>query len=200
MRYGVSEIFASVQGEGLNTGRPATFVRLSGCNLRCSWCDTDHKLSRTLTEEEIVTETIQKSLARWGASSLVVISGGEPTIYDLAPLVGAFDKSFKLALETNGTGRVPGGLSFLAVSPKIPGSMVKNLQAEQVEAKVIVEPENLQRTKALVEECCQWGFRTIWLQPESNRAGALEEAKKLLNYAPDILRIGHQMHKIRGWP
>ena len=68
----INEIFYSLQGEGNFTGIPAVFIRFSGCNMRCSFCDTKHESFKEMTEEEIIS-TVNKY-----PSSHVVITGGEP--------------------------------------------------------------------------------------------------------------------------
>ncbi|WDU83038.1 7-carboxy-7-deazaguanine synthase QueE [Caloramator sp. Dgby_cultured_2] len=84
--YRVNEIFHSVQGEGSYLGCPATFVRLSGCNLNCPWCDTDHSEKEFLTAKEIADRVEYEK---------VIITGGEPTIYDLEPLLLELKKEEK---------------------------------------------------------------------------------------------------------
>ena len=77
----INEIFYSLQGEGRHTGTPAVFVRFAGCNLKCSFCDTDHSRSVEMTEEEIVEE-VRQFPARF-----VVITGGEPSMQVTASLI-----------------------------------------------------------------------------------------------------------------
>ena len=86
MRYPVIEVFASVQGEGTFSGLGADFIRLAGCNLRCSWCDTAHSYDVTAA----TMLDVEEILAKWQFDQpIVVITGGEPTLYDLGPLVQA---------------------------------------------------------------------------------------------------------------
>ncbi|MHA1344935.1 MAG: 7-carboxy-7-deazaguanine synthase QueE [Candidatus Heimdallarchaeaceae archaeon] len=125
MLYPVNEIFYSIQGEGFYAGRPAIFIRLSGCNLKCPWCDTDHSKENQMSEIEI-TDTIQdllKSCVNNPQRVLFVITGGEPTIYDLEPLTSHLKSFFVngIALETNGTNLTGGILpwiDWITVSPK----------------------------------------------------------------------------------
>lgn len=121
MLYRITEIFRSIQGEGYWTGTPAIFVRLAGCNLQCPWCDTDHIMRIELTQAEIVHEI--KHLDN--GVPLIVLTGGEPTIQNLLPLVQEikYDNLFDnktLAIETNGTyiSRVPTLIDWVTVSPK----------------------------------------------------------------------------------
>ena len=78
----VNEIFYSLQGEGAHSGEAAIFIRLSGCNLRCPFCDTIHEPCNILTEDEIISQ-IEEYPANW-----VVITGGEPTLQPLEALIG----------------------------------------------------------------------------------------------------------------
>lgn len=94
----VNEIFYSIQGEGAMTGTPAVFVRFAGCNLKCPFCDTEHEPYREMTPQEIVREVCQYP------ASLVIITGGEPTMQLTDDLVRMFHEEQKLvAVETNGT-------------------------------------------------------------------------------------------------
>ena len=96
----VREIFSTIQGEGPFTGTPATFVRLGGCNLKCHFCDTDfdHTLSTMLPVSEVVEQCARN------AHSLVVITGGEPLLQDIAPLVRSLRKlGIRCQVETAGT-------------------------------------------------------------------------------------------------
>jgi len=104
-RYPVNEIFYSIQGEGFNVGEPAIFIRFAGCNLKCPWCDTDHSEKMLLTVEEIM-----ERLMPFPITVPIILTGGEPTIHDLRPLlqhICAFYKKLGntpfFAVETNGT-------------------------------------------------------------------------------------------------
>lgn len=109
----INEIFYSLQGEGRNTGRAAVFIRFSGCNLRCPFCDTKHEEGVKMSDEEIISE------AKKYPTNLVVLTGGEPTLFIDKDFITALHKAgFSVALETNGTHPVPFGVNFVTVSPK----------------------------------------------------------------------------------
>lgn len=112
------EIFYSIQGEGFHTGKPAIFIRLAGCNLNCSWCDTDHSKKIEMTEEQILKTVLQ--LWPNDGNKFIVITGGEPTIHNLEPLFCALqDNKIYTTLETNGTLKIQSNLfDWVTVSPK----------------------------------------------------------------------------------
>lgn len=110
----INEIFHSLQGEGRNTGISATFVRFSGCNLKCPFCDTLHDEGSMMTDDEICAE-VAKYPAR-----LVVLTGGEPSLWVDAPLISRLHAMGKtIAIETNGTNPLPDGIDWITLSPKI---------------------------------------------------------------------------------
>ncbi len=115
MIYRINDMFYSLKGEGQWTGTPMFFVRLSGCNLKCSFCDTDHLSNQSMSAQEIMSEIVSFPTNR------VVITGGEPLIHDLRPLLCALqEEHYFVHLETNGTLPYPnpGLLSWVTVSPK----------------------------------------------------------------------------------
>ena len=109
----INEIFYSIQGEGYHAGTPAVFVRFSGCNLRCPFCDTKHLEHVDMDANEVLAEILQYP------ADLVVFTGGEPSLQLSAELVNelhAFDKT--VAVETNGTRELPVEVDFVTLSPK----------------------------------------------------------------------------------
>ena len=118
--YKVNEIFYSLQGEGFWTGTPMVFLRFSGCNLKCPFCDTDHSKYREMTAEEIVKE-IQEA---GGACRRVCVTGGEPALQlDRALAEALHEAEYLIHLETNGTRALPDGIDWVTLSPKadVPG-------------------------------------------------------------------------------
>jgi organic radical activating enzyme len=113
----VNEIFYSLQGEGYHSGRAAVFVRLSGCNLKCPFCDTDFDQYTEMTEEDIVDEVNRLGLG----CGFVVITGGEPTMQDCTRLIDDLHKNrYEVAMESNGTRQAPFNVNWLTISPKHP--------------------------------------------------------------------------------
>jgi 7-carboxy-7-deazaguanine synthase len=121
----ITEIYKSLQGESTYAGLPCVFVRLTGCNLRCSWCDTEYSFygGKKMTLEEVQAEV--ESLSAPGG--LIEITGGEPMLQEreLVPLMQhLFDSGYKVLLETSGERpleRVPAGVVKI-VDVKCPGS------------------------------------------------------------------------------
>ena len=113
-KYRINEIFYSLQGEGKYTGRAAVFVRFSGCNLRCPFCDTDFSQYTEMTAQDII-----RRVSQWKDCGFVVLTGGEPTLQvDEALVTQLKQEGFYVAIETNGTGRVPENVDWVTLSPK----------------------------------------------------------------------------------
>lgn len=112
-KYKVNEIFYSLQGEGYFVGTPAVFVRFSGCNLRCPFCDTQHAKHTEMTISEIVAE-----IDRYPAET-VILTGGEPSLVVDKEMVEAIKAGHRfVAIETNGTHQLPDNLDWITLSPK----------------------------------------------------------------------------------
>jgi 7-carboxy-7-deazaguanine synthase len=138
--YAVKELFYSLQGEGINTGRPAVFCRFAGCNLWsgreehrasaiCKFCDTDFVGTDGTYGGKYETPAALAAAigARWPGEGarFVVLTGGEPALQADAPLIDALHAlRFVVAVETNGTAPLPPGLDWICVSPKA-GSELK---------------------------------------------------------------------------
>ena len=191
MRYPVIEVFSSVQGEGTFSGLGADFIRLAGCNLRCSWCDTVHSYdvaaATMLDAEEI--------LAKWQFDQpIVVITGGEPTLYDLGPLVQALKaRGNFVTLETNGTNPVPAawGIDWITVSPKPDSDYVINCCANEL--KYVVD-DNFSVDGIQADRVTP---RHIYLQVESCKPESAARAVRIVTENPKLqLRVGIQLHKV----
>lgn len=145
--FPVMEVFGpTLQGEGPQQGRPAYFVRFGGCDFRCAWCDSMHAVdpasvradARRLSADEIVRDV---SALRDGPD-LVVISGGNPALLDLAPLSAALEeRGLSVAVETQGTRWRTwlGNVGQLVVSPKGPSSGMDDAPARAALAAFLGE-------------------------------------------------------------
>ena len=115
----VNEIFYSLQGEGYHTGTPAVFIRLSGCNLRCPFCDTDHAAHTPMSVSKIA-----RNVAQYPAPT-VILTGGEPSLYDLNALIDTLHSlGRRVHIETNGTHPLPSAIDWITCSPKPGGEVV----------------------------------------------------------------------------
>lgn len=119
-KYRVNEIFYSLQGEGFWTGTPSVFVRFSGCNLACSFCDTDFRASTAMTAAEIVAEATRVVNEASGChGGHLVLTGGEPLLQvDDELLMALKEADFFLQVETNGTVPAPELIDWVTCSPK----------------------------------------------------------------------------------
>ena len=113
--YKVNEIFHSLQGEGYNTGTASVFIRLSGCNLHCAFCDTRHKEGTMMSLPEIVEQVM-----RYPKAPLIVLTGGEPSLWIDEDFVTGLKQMTgkRIAIETNGTRPLPHGIDWVTLSPK----------------------------------------------------------------------------------
>jgi 7-carboxy-7-deazaguanine synthase len=120
----VNEIFYSLQGEGFLTGTPSVFIRLSGCPLRCRWCDTKYAWDNN-AGENLSIDSIVQSLRQY-RTGFVVITGGEPMLNaQLPPLVKALKNADKhITIETSGIAFVPDlPCDLVSISPKLSNSV-----------------------------------------------------------------------------
>lgn len=110
----INEIFYSLQGEGAHTGCPSVFVRFSGCNKRCFFCDTEHQSGVEMTDEQIIDE-VNRYPARW-----IVLTGGEPSLWIDSEFICRLkrDTDKMIAIETNGSLPIPAEIDWITVSPK----------------------------------------------------------------------------------
>jgi 7-carboxy-7-deazaguanine synthase len=195
----VAEVFDSLQGEGPAAGRPATFVRLGGCNLTCSWCDTGYTwdASRFDLHAEIRRRPLDWITARLHRP-LVILTGGEPMLHQQAPAFAALcaavsDGRRSLHVETNGT--IPPGAAALSavdlfvVSPKLAHAEAgTHLRGEVIRPQVLRAFADLGpraaikvvvRTRAdcadalAIAGISGWDLGQVWLMPEGTTPAAL---------------------------
>ena len=130
----VQEIFATIQGEGPYAGRPAIFIRLGGCNLQCSFCDTEFDSPKIINLPEIIENVIElsKNSKQKAVRNLVVITGGEPMLQPISKLCNKLLKlKFQIQIETNGTlmRKLPKAVKIVC-SPKNSHGKYYNLHPE----------------------------------------------------------------------
>lgn len=141
-KYKINEIFHSLQGEGVWTGRAAVFVRFSKCNLRCPFCDTDFSKFVELSADEIIDKV--QSLSK--ECRFIVFTGGETTLQVDKELTDKFHAlGYYLSVETNGTHEIPEGIDWVTCSPKTAyigrrAALVKIKEASEV--KLVYDGEH----------------------------------------------------------
>jgi len=208
--YAVKECFLTLQGEGMQSGSRAVFLRFAGCNLwsgreqdrataECRFCDTDFvgtdgKGGGKFRGASALAAHVE---ALWGdgdAGRLVVITGGEPMLQlDDALVEALHERRFRVAAETNGTLPAVAGLDWICVSPKAGTEVV---QRQGNELKLVwpqagIDPAELE----------SWGFEHFLVQPMdcAEREAALDASIKLAMDRPKW-RLSLQAHKAVGLP
>ena len=211
MGYAVKEIFYSLQGEGVRAGRPAVFCRFAGCNLwsgreadrsdaACTFCDTDFVGTDGLGGGKFAdAESLARAVAgHWpkgaGGFPYVVLTGGEPALQADEALVDALHRQgFEVAIETNGTVRLPRGIDWICVSPK--GQTVLAVTAGD-ELKLIYPQEGIDPAGYTALK-----FEHFVLQPKDGPNRAVDTAAAL-RYCLEQprWRLSLQLHKILEIP
>jgi 7-carboxy-7-deazaguanine synthase (Cx14CxxC type) len=210
MTYAVKECFLTLQGEGVQAGSRAVFLRFAGCNLwtgreqdraaaQCKFCDTDFVGTdgQGGGKFQSADDLANHVDSMWGADAdhrLVVITGGEPMLQLNAALVEALHaRGFRVAVETNGTLPAIAGLDWICVSPKA-GTEVVQRQGDEL--KLVwpqkgIDPAELE----------QWEFDHFLVQPMdcAERDAALDAAIGLAMERPKW-RLTLQAHKVVGLP
>jgi len=197
----IVEIFPSLQGEGLRQGEPTIFVRLAGCNLKCSFCDTKYawRGGRDYGPSQVV-EKIKKMRARFPAH-WVCLTGGEPLLQDLRQLVSLLKKEkFKVQVETNATRYYPLSIDWYTISPKPKAySFAPEYQARAKEVKLVATKDlRLGVIKKLRQTFPE--KTPILLQPQSSKRWSQRLAMKIIRQALEAglknVRLSAQLQKI----
>ncbi|MBU3607484.1 7-carboxy-7-deazaguanine synthase [Polynucleobacter nymphae] len=214
--YTVKELFPTLQGEGAHAGRAAVFCRFAGCNLWsgreedratavCKFCDTDFVGSdgdgggkfETAQDLANVIESSWRSTSAGPQQRYVVFTGGEPLLQlDEQLITKLHQKGFELAIETNGTIKVPKGVDWVCVSPKA-GSDLIVLQANEL--KLVIPQEGHDSLEKLLARFEKMDYRNRFLQPmdgpnlKMNTALAVNLCQKR-----PLWRLSLQSHKLIG--
>jgi 7-carboxy-7-deazaguanine synthase len=221
-KYPVNDVYYTIQGEGVLTGTPAIFLRLHGCPVGCPFCDTKETWEMTADDEvasidkahqtpqsytwQTTDEIVAYLKQQWEDALWVVITGGEPALYDLKALVSALQTDGKkVAIETSGTadGHVHAGFDWVTVSPKInmPGKLpiLPEAMAVANEVKHVVgRMRDIEELDKLLIACPPPVNATICLQPMSQSAKATELAIKMSKARN--WRLSIQVHKYIAIP
>lgn len=188
MKYKINEIFYSIQGEGFYAGSPAVFIRFSGCNLKCPWCDTEHNEGIVLTKEQLENEV--EKLTQGDKNILIVFTGGEPTL-QLKEDEELLSNYFR-AIETNGTNKVPDWVNWITISPKT-NMKLSDFKNYPDEIKVVFEPDR----KEYINYLKTLGGR-LYLQPlELNGKMNIKETLDYIKENPEY-KLSVQLHKLIG--
>ena len=209
MPYSVKEIFYTLQGEGAHTGRPAVFLRFTGCNLWnglekdrtsavCTFCDTDFVGTDGPGGGKYVSakNLADAVMARWSGNGtskpFVVCTGGEPLLQLDQPLIDALhERGFEIAVETNGMLPLPQGVDWVCVSPKAGAKLVLH---EGDEIKLVYPQQD-----AHPEAFTHLNFSHFFLQPmdgpqlDENTQAALAYCLEHPQW-----RLSLQTHKMLG--
>lgn len=192
------ERFYTIQGEGVYTGFPAWFIRLAGCDVGCVWCDVKESWS-TENYPVLDSEFLAQEAALSG-TNIVVITGGEPCLYDLTELCNALhQKGLKVHLETSASSPILGNFDWICISPKkfkaaIPSELIK-----ANELKVVVfHPSDIEWAQSFVKDISK--DCKLLLQPEWSKSNkvlplCIDFVKKNTNW-----QISLQTHKFMQIP
>ena len=202
--YKIKEIFYSIQGEGYHSGRPAIFIRFSGCNLWtgqekdrdkaiCQFCDTDFvgtdgTNGGIYTSEELVVKLLD--LSKDSNCRFAIFTGGEPLLQADSALINKLkSEGFYISVETNGTQKVPKGINWITVSPK---ANAKFIQKFGDELKLIYPQENSDPSSFI-----DLKFNHFYLQPK-DETKPNNNLLQTLNYClkNPKWKISLQIHKI----
>lgn len=173
----INEIFYSLQGEGFHTGTPAVFIRFSGCNLKCSFCDTRHEDGTLMSDEEIL-----QAVSAY-PSNVVILTGGEPSLWIDQAFIDLLHRAGKyICIETNGTNPLPEGIDWVTCSPK--GAPLRLTHIDEI--KVVYTGQDL---TAYANLEASWHF----LQPCS-----CQNTKEVVEYIlhHPLWRLSLQTHKL----
>ena len=214
--YTVKELFPTLQGEGAHAGRAAVFCRFAGCNLWsgreedrasavCQFCDTDFVGSDGIGGGKFdnaqglasAIEQSWKSTSAGPQQRYVVFTGGEPLLQLDEPLISALhQRGFEVAIETNGTIKVPKGVDWVCVSPKA-GSELIVLQANEL--KLVVPQVGHDALENVMSRFEKMDYRNRFLQPMDgpNVKSNTELAVGLCQKRP-LWRLSIQSHKLIG--
>jgi 7-carboxy-7-deazaguanine synthase (Cx14CxxC type) len=214
--YTVKELFPTLQGEGAHAGRAAVFCRFAGCNLWsgreedrataiCQFCDTDFvgsdgdgggkfEAAKDLAD---AIETAWQSTSAGPQQRYVVFTGGEPLLQlDEALITALHQKGFEVAIETNGTIKVPKGVDWVCVSPKAGADLIV-LQANEL--KLVVPQAGHDSLEKLMARFEKMDYRNRFLQPMDgpNLKTNTDIAVGLCQKRP-LWRLSIQSHKLIG--
>ena len=177
-RIPVMEHFHTLQGEGQWSGAAAYFIRLAGCDVGCHWCDV--KESWTVSEEQYVDVEELTAVAAASGAPIAVITGGEPTMYDLGPLTRSLKaRGMRTHIETSGAHPFSGDFDWVTLSPKKFKAALPDYFALAQELKVIVYNKHDLAWGEEQAAQCDPAKTKFYLQPEWSRR---EDVERVIDY------------------
>lgn len=193
MKLIVNEIFYSLQGEGTRAGKASIFIRLSKCNLRCSFCDTEFDTGSEMTLEEIHIK-IKEYGCKW-----IIWTGGEPTLQLTDEVVSFFkNKGYFQAIETNGTRKVPKGIDYITCSPKQHFERVRKLIPFAHELRFPIKKDDALPDTSILPDSDNYLLSPIFDGNELNKEN-LEYCVMLIKENPKW-SLSIQLHKLINIP
>ena len=194
----IMEAFYTLQGEGFHQGRAAYFIRLGGCDVGCHWCDVKESWNADLHPLTKISDLVIQ--AKSSECNFVVITGGEPVMYDLSQLTQELHKEgIELAIETSGAYPLSGQWHWICLSPKKNKPPLEEYYSKANELKVIIYNKNdfkwAEEHAAKVNSNCK-----LYLQVEWSKRNKLNE--ELIAYIKNNpkWRISTQSHKYLDIP
>jgi Organic radical activating enzymes len=192
------ESFYTIQGEGFNTGKAAYFIRLGGCDVGCSWCDSKEAWNPDKFPPVEVEQIVSEAISTPAAS--IVITGGEPLLYPLDILCERLkEKGLEIFLETSGSEKMSGRFDWICLSPKRKKVPLKENYQYADELKVIIETTDdfnfAEDCKTKVGKNCK-----LYLQPEWS------QSKKMIPHIVEYVKnhpewqVSLQTHKYMNIP
>ena len=203
IRLPVVETFHSLQGEGIHGGRSAFFIRLGGCNVGCSWCDTKHSWPAAAHPDIDVNElAAAAAMAQQRGAGFAVITGGEPLHHNLDELCKALEQAapqLPRHLETSGVDAFSGCFSWITLSPKRHNPPTAELLNRCHELKVVIhEAADLTFAQSMAEAANRAGNSpALLLQPGWESSDGQRLALEFVRSQP-AWRLSLQSHKWLG--
>jgi len=198
LKLPVIESFYTIQGEGFHMGKAAFFLRLGGCDIGCSWCDTRFSWNPDLQPLRHI-EDIMVEITSLNADSLVV-TGGEPTLYNLQPLCEMVKNAgIKTFIETSGAYKLTGVWDWICLSPKAWQKPQPKIYSMAHELKVIISTKKdfdwAEENLKLVNSECKLFLQPEWSRYEKNIHELVDYVKKNTKW-----NISLQAHKFMRIP
>ena len=192
------EEFFSLQGEGYHTGKAAYFIRIGGCDVGCSWCDSRYSWNQNL-HPMVETKTIIENVLKSGTDS-VVVTGGEPLMWNLDFLCSELKKiNISTFIETSGAYPLSGEWDWICLSPKKNSPPVNDICKISDELKVIIQDKSdyewAEKYRDMVSTECRLFLQPEWSRFAINISDIVEYIKK-----NPYWRISLQSHKYMHIP